>query len=468
MTRPPVKFSQLVKLAIAGNDVFAASALHKWANNDERPVLEALIRRQRRNTLLLAQMDLTPPSVLAYLANLNDTAVLIRLAKHANTPSVVLEKLYFLSQHDENKKRLPQLLGRNKSTPRWVLAQMAQSESDMMALKEICANTGADSEVLKMAAERGMASLRTLLSVNQATDSSLLKWLWNDACDPVRAQILGHQNCPQELLDKIPDTTLQRRKLASNPRVPSDVLQILAGDSEWSVRRVVAGNPSLPAESLDRLTCDTFEAVRRVVASRTDLSAKCVKALAADKDEWVRQWVARNPATSPRQLYALSTDNVADVRRAVARNKACTLRLVEKLASDSDAWVRAGIAYRRNLPSRLLRLLETDIDNIDVLSGVAQNQGASQRTLKKLAIHPNPDVRRGVILNKNANRTVARKLLCDPYGLNRFMALSHPSLLDRDRWQLWQDREPQIRFSVFNHFANYFRGESPGNPGQSS
>jgi hypothetical protein len=190
-----------------------------------------------------------------------------------------------------------------------------------------------------------------------------------------------------------------------------------------------------------------------------------MKALAADNDEWVRQWVARNPAVQEQQLHELSKDHVADVRRAVARNKACTLELVKRLASDSDPWVRAGIAYRKNLPSSVLRSLENDINNIDVLSGVAQNQGTSQNTLKKLADHPNPDVRRGVILNKNANRTVARKLLSDPYGLNRFMAISHPSLLDRDRWQLWQDREPQIRFSIFNRFANCFRGESLGRPG---
>jgi HEAT repeat protein len=66
--------------------------------------------------------------------------------------------------------------------------------------------------------------------------------------------------------------------------------------------------------------------------------------------------------------------------------------------------------------------------------------------LIRIAAHENPDVRRSVILNKQAPLAVLKPLLDDPYPINRAMLAGHPALTVEVRRYLLDDPEPQVRF----------------------
>jgi len=452
MMTVPTDLSDLVRHATEEKDVYAAAALHPWVQPAQRRLLEDLWS-ERRQALLLAQMEGTPATVLEQLFALNDASVDARLARHGNTAAVVLEKLFQRSQAGAQRQRLRRYLVANPATPHKVLLQWVEAEQDLDVLKGLCANSGAEPEVLGLAAQRGIAALHTLLAVNLASNSAVLQHLWAGATEGIAAQILGHPQCPEALLETIPNTVLQRRKLAGNARAPSPVLQVLSADKHWSVRRAAAGNAATPVALLTALSRDEAEAVRRVVAMRPDLPVTAAAWLAEDDDDWVRQVVARNIITDSEVLGRLAQDAVMEVRRAVARNPACSAPLVAALAKDENEWVRAGVAYRADVPAQVLHQLEAGETSADVLSGIAQNAAASQHMLQQLVQHENPDVRRAVILNKMAPRALLQNILQDPYALHRGMVLGHPHLHDEDRWQLHQDPDPRVRFAVYGYFG---------------
>ena len=459
MMKAPTDLSDLVRQAVECEDIYAGAALPPWVDFAQRSLLQGLWVR-RREALLLAQMEGTPASVLEHLFTFNDASIDVRLARHQNTAAAVLGLLFQRAYGKGQHQRLRHYLAANPATPHEVLLKWVQAERDLDVLKGLCANSGAEPEVLGLAAERGIAALQTLLAVNLASNSAVLQRLWPEATEAIAAQILGHPHCPQALLEVIPKMVLQRRKLAGNARTPREVLQILSGDAQWSVRRAVAGNAATAPAQLTALSRDPAEAVRRVVAIRTDLPVAAAAQLAEDRDDWVRQVVARNAVTAPEVLERLALDAVMEVRRAVARNPQCPAHLVATLAQDKNEWVRAGVAYREHLPAKVLRQLVAGETSVDVLSGIAQNEAASMRMLQDLVQHENPDVRRGVILNKRAPRTVLRKVLEDPYVLHRGMVLEHAQLCDEDRWQLYQDPDPRVRFAVYGYFGRRLGSQS--------
>jgi len=97
-------------------------------------------------------------------------------------------------------------------------------------------------------------------------------------------------------------------------------LALLAQDAESDVRAVVATNPSVPSYVVDRLAVDENVWVRSLVASNPDTPMVTLALLAGDEDQSVRWQVANHPNIPPEVLAQLLADADMGVRQSVLDN----------------------------------------------------------------------------------------------------------------------------------------------------
>lgn len=451
----------LVKLAIKAGDIYSAAAVHKVSTGRDRKQLESLMFGKRRDALMLARWEHTPPSVLEVLSNSADRAVVVRLDKNPNAPDLVLSKLY--AEEVSARKGnlcLTVLIAQHQHTPMSVLENIAQFNNDLESLLAVSKNPIADAGILRVLMHRMATShiyitLKKNVAANPSASADLLEQIYAEGDAYTRAAVINHANCPQFLIEHAMNDgdVLVMRQLAANIRLTKDMLARLAVSSDKAVRCGVSSNLLSTKVLINKLVNDDSHTVRRAIAARADLTVANIKCLMCDSDHWVRLWLARNPIVPRKILGRLSKDHREDVRRAVARNPSCPTGLLKMLAKDENAWVRAAVAYQQKSPKRLMVRLSKELD-IDVLSGVANNPNTPQKILQKLTASTEPDVRRGVILNNKATRKTLLPLLEDSYYLHRLMLVANPKLKDKDKWLLRDDPDFQVRFVVFKWLAN--------------
>ncbi len=479
----PDHASELVSLALKTEDVYSAAAVYVLAEGESKRKLETVMFSKRRDALLLARWEHTPPSVLAALSGKSDRAVASRLDKNPNSSNQVLSKLYLdkrdldkratnksglnksqldIAEAEKTSASLKVLIAQHQHVSLDVLKFIAHFDNDVASLLAVSKNPKADTVLLSFLLRRFaihpmLDILQKNVAENPAASASILEQLYAQGDAYVRAAVIGHRHCSQGLIDKAwqEESVLIRRQLAADKRLPVANIVSLSLHPDNAVRCAVASNVLTPKPVIKHLLADASAAVRRAIAARSDLTVTHILRLMNDSDIWVRQKLARNLITPNKVLAKLAVDIHADVRRGVARNPQSPLRLLKLLAEDESSWVRAAVAYQHKTPRQLLEILAQDSD-IDVLSGVAHNPNSAQSLLKKLAASVETDVRRGVILNQNATRITLLPLLEDAYYLHRLMLVANSKLRDRDKWHLCFDPDSQVRFAAFGYFANHF------------
>jgi hypothetical protein len=454
---------ELMRLALDAPDVLASAMLYPHAGGADRKRLEARMFGLRSERLALAACPYAPPAVLARLCTVAtmeradaDATLATRLARNAATPAAGLQRLAAslgAAGVQQAARRITQLIARHPLAPPALLAEIAANAGCVETLRSLCENVGVQPDLLAQLADRGIEPLQRLLAIHFAADARTLHHLWQNTRESaVRAQVLRHAACPNELLRSIPASSPERRSLALNVRTQGEILTTLARDDDSSVRRATATNPATPAGALILLCFDADTLVRRAIAMRDDLPLKVVEWLAEDGDVWVRSSLARNRACPRIWLDRLARDREPDVRRSVTRHPECPAQLLARLASDEVAWVRAGVALRDELPGTVLHRLLQDT-HIDVLAGVARNRCTPQATLARLAQHASADVRRAVILNRHAQRRVLLPLRDEPYPLHRVLVFMHASLTDADRWRMRFEPDMEARARMYGQLA---------------
>jgi hypothetical protein len=447
----PARVEDLAALALVTGDLHAAAAVYEAASPKLRERLAAMMFSQRRNALMLARWEHTPPSVLARLTGYSDTAIRLRLDKHAGTPSQALADLY----RDEKQIALIRLIAQHRQAPSDLLTRLAATSDDDEVLKAVAGNPAAGGDALESISRRMPKAFDSDMAANAAAPAKVLEAIYRRGNAYLRAAVAGHPHCPASVIALATDETepVVLRQAARDGRIGEAAINRLAVHPDAGVRRGIAGNAATPGDVIEQLARDEAAVVRRCIAAREDLAPPLMQCLANDADHWVRQWLARNPATPDGLLQALARDEEAEVRRAVGRNARCPELLLMQLAEDNDPWVRAAVAYHANAKPALLNKLAED-DSVDVLSGVASNPNTPQTVLRTLARHPEDDVRRGVILNRKAGRNTLLPLLQDPYYLHRMLLIGNAALHADDKWGLHDDPDPTVRFAVFKWFAD--------------
>lgn len=446
----PRAAADLVQAAIAARDPYSAAGAYVLANEEEKRQLEQIMFTERRNALMFARWEHTPPQVLMALSKSGDASVQLRLDRNPGTPALALCSLY----GGTKQKTLVELIARHSHTPSEILEGIADHDTEAACLKAISQNQAASAVALRMIEERVSARFDSELAVNPGTPADVLERLYGRGDGYVRAAVIAHASCPPALLQRAASDTDVHvlRQLAHKPDLDAALLERLAKHVDAGVRRGAAGNTAISQTLLAALACDASSAVRRAMAARADLPLKLMKLLAVDDDNWVRQWLARNPMLPVRMMGKLATDSEMEVRRAVARNPKCPGRLLKLLSEDASPWVRSGVAYQPNASAYLLSRLAQH-EEVDVLSGVASNAHTPQKILQRLVESEEADVRRGVILNRSAKRSTLLPLLQDPYYLHRMLLIGNKELNLKDKWGLHDDPDHSVRFVVFKWFS---------------
>ena len=79
----------------------------------------------------------------------------------------------------------------------------------------------------------------------------------------------------------------KKYNLAKDIITPTEILEILASDTEWKVRKAVAYNIATPLNVLTKLATDNDWEVRFNVADNKSTPAELLAILAKDKQRWV-------------------------------------------------------------------------------------------------------------------------------------------------------------------------------------
>ncbi|WP_417542035.1 hypothetical protein [Methylophaga thalassica] len=450
----PSSAAELISVALDSGDIYSAAAVYGLADFHDKQLLAKLLTEKRRDALKLARWEHTPADVLGLLAGMQDEAVRLRLDKNPATQTQTLNNLYC----DEVDISFITLIAKHVHTSAEVLWQILQTTTDLDLVRAVVKNPNADDKTLSLISEQFTGQFDAELASHPATSSDVLMSLYARGNAFIQAAVVCHDSCPVTLftLAAKQENTLILRHLAANLHIDKRLTARLALDKDYSVRRAAASHKNLPAWVLEELVSDESEYVRRVVAAREDLTSEMMNSLIADADHWVRQWVALNPKLSESQLYSLSQDECKEVRRAVARNSKTNPALLNQLANDPEIWVRAAVANQPNTPASTLNIL-AEMDDIDVLGGVAANPKTPQKVLQRLSYSISADVRRAVILNSMAIRQTLLPLLDDPYYLNRMMLIQSKALNADDKWTLYDDPDPAVRFILFTWFSRQYQ-----------
>lgn len=133
------------------------------------------------------------------------------------------------------------------------------------------------------------------------------------------------------------------RRVARNPHVDGETLEILSRSPDPYVLGDVAMNSKLPEEALARLLGREERMVSWGVALNPKTPPWALSRLSGNPDEYVRSNVARNPSSPPDELRQLARDPAWHVRRDVATNPKTPPDILELLRRDPDERVR-GVA----------------------------------------------------------------------------------------------------------------------------
>ncbi len=438
-------FSRLLDHVRLSADPYQVAALHPWLSISDRAAYEQTIFAHRRYPRLFAQAVYTPVSLLQRLAQEGDSLTLDKLVKNPATPAAVLNQL---AQCSQEHPRLRHIAGHSNAS-----AALLDSLDEGAFRQTICRNPNTGLSQLNRLLPAASLHECKGMAQNPQADSSLLAALWQ-ACDDqyLHAEIAAHRHCPADLLNTavLSDNPLLRRKSAGNPRLSKSQVAKLLADSHAPVRAATLRH--LGARNI-KLINEPARRVRRELARQSELDERMVESLSMDEDNWVRRWIARNPITPVALLTSLAIDDEPEVRRGVARNPLTPESLCRQLAVDTDSWVRAGIAIRPDLNPDIIEQLSSD-ESVDVLAGLGRNPLTPTSLLAGITEHSDRDVRRSVILNARASRSVLQSLLEDPYSLNRALLCGHAAMGSIEYWQLIEDPEPQVRFSAVQALAS--------------
>ncbi|SHG77247.1 Leucine rich repeat variant [Streptoalloteichus hindustanus] len=192
--------------------------------------------------------------------------------------------------------------------------------------------------------------VRQAVGLCQDAPEDVIDELVGDPDEDVRNAALGQTRSARLLHEAIaawphgPWRT--RMAVASNPRCPTDILELLSRDPETMVRMSVVTNRATPEHVVDARANDPGYAVRSLALSHTRNPA-LIRTAAASADEQDRQRVAENPNCPANLLENLAADPAKYVRFSVASNPACPRHVRRKLESDLDPFVANMARTRR-------------------------------------------------------------------------------------------------------------------------
>ena len=422
-TNASLPFNTLLELARNSSTRVKLSLAYKssYGNTPATPrqLLEILAEDESEQVRArIAEHPDTPVDILVKLANDSSRDVKSRLTANLNTPVEVLNRLG-LEENLVNQ--------RNPNTPGIVLAQAVRNmKSKALAdfIKHPVQGSQMPPQTLAQLATNNNSSVRYRVASHSNTPATVLRQLARDSYVATIRAVASNSNTSPETLEVLstnPDFTT-RHSVVNNPNVPPRVLAQIVMSSCVSgnqpnqtvdmlksafpgnnndVLRTIASNPRTPTEALEILA-------RREFVSPTPESNSI---LPPTTDDSVVQSLAYNPSLTPQILATLTHDSSIDVRKILVRHPNLTEALWLRLASDEAVSVRETVADCDRVPVNVLELLASD-EQTEVKVKVAANSNTPLTVLETLA-GDDSQVRTAVASNPNLSPRILEQLAND-------------------------------------------------------
>lgn len=302
-----------------------------------------------------------------------------------------------------------ELVARHPSTPPSVLLELAAAE-EFDVQDALLSRADLTPEVLARLRASRFPSIRSRLGVPEP-----------EPPPPTHEQFVGWAS--------VPDAN-RRYGLTRAPKLPEDVMEMLASDPDTGVRYGIAARPDLTQAALARLLAHGL--APKIVAALCENPMTSESALAhlADApldytpprvpnryltEPWptttseVRALIARRRPLPHALAVTLAGDSVSSVRRALAANPSVDPAILERLLDDRDPHVRVALAG--NPAFGQLDLLATD-PSPDVCVVLAKREDATAEVLALLAEDASSAVRARVAAREDTPVAVL-EALCD-------------------------------------------------------
>ena len=445
-TNPNLPFNTLLELARNSSTRVKLSIAYKssYGNTPPTPrqLLEILAEDESEQVRArIAEHPDTPVDILVRLANDSSREVKSKLIANLNTPVEVLNRLG-LEENLVNQ--------RNPNTPGIVLAQAVRNmNSKALAdfIKHPVQGSQMPAETLAQLATNTNSSVRYRVASHFNTPATVLRQLARDSYVATVRAVASNRNTSPETLEVLathPDFTT-RLDVARNPNVPPRVLAQIVMSSCVSgnqpnqtvdmlksafpgnnndVLRIIASNPRTPTEALEILARREFvsptpesnsilppttdDSIVQSLAYNPSLTPEILSTLTHDSSVEVRKILVRHPNLTEALWLRLASDEAVSVRETVADSNQAPVNVLELLASDEQTEVKVKVAANSNTPLTVLETLAGD--DSQVRTAVASNPNLSITTLEQLANDEKIEVRRAVAKNPSTPVNIRESL----------------------------------------------------------
>ena len=147
-------------------------------------------------------------------------------------------------------------------------------------------------------------------------------------------------------------------QLSRNPKLTSEILEILANNVSREVRYSLIYHPNITTKIQTILANDEYTEIRQALAIRSNSAPEVLELLATDESPYVRKEVAQNINVSPSILETLALDISPDVRMFVAKNSNTPTTVLEQLAKDEVRKISSGVINNPNTPLNIKQALQ--------------------------------------------------------------------------------------------------------------
>ncbi|MDY6803672.1 MAG: hypothetical protein SXA11_07685 [Cyanobacteriota bacterium] len=239
----------------------------------------------------------------------------------------------------------------------------------------VARNPNAPAELLELLALDESLGVRSGVAENVNAPPKVLEELARDKQSEVRGAVAKNPNAPAYLLEELARDPGIFITVASNPNAPKSVfncnnLEPYNLERYQRLKMILAANPNTPVEILEKLegnlekcACSHKISTREALASHPKIPENVIHLLAEDRNSRVRKALAANPQIPYAVLLRLWRDRSFLVRTAVATNPKAPLSILEEglseLLGDRTVDVKPVLLrYLREKPEGLPVLLE--------------------------------------------------------------------------------------------------------------
>ena len=270
----------------------------------------------------------------------------------------------------------------NPTCPPALLVHLAAREGSDGPYMAAC-NPGAPPVLVERLAAHPEAAIVHFAARNPSCSPSTLTRLAASADPPIRSEAASNPAIPTPVLHQLAaDEDIRvREHVALNPLCPPALLRRLCEDPEDVVREAAhaadayhdAADEHVETMHLARLASHPWVEIRRRVAQNPAVHPDDLDVLANDDESWVRLSVAAHRRTRPDTVAALCNDSGDMTRCNAASNPNCPPEKISHLCGVNDPHLRFMAASNPACPTALLQRLVKSDDDSDVRSAAAMN-----------------------------------------------------------------------------------------------